>query len=1029
MCLYMDDGEDKKKGFMRGIVDSFRGDNTHDATGGTVKHDSNENARKGLADSEQQAAKETTPNGDYGGSEGASSAAKANAAEAVKSGNILNRAKNWVVDVGNDPHASSKDRRGRGGMVRKFSPLLFITAALMTYGASSFLGQMAMPISLISQFQGNFDSIGVSNFMRTTSMTRWMLHPGTRHVSDEANKFVRQHSKIYQFFTGDTGEKYFKITDRQAKKLGKKNIEVVEDGVGKILVYTKKDVDGNIMERYEIVADPSQATGGRVLLDDLYESDVDFRQHYHEGTRTWRQAVFDWFDNLSVRFLQKIDVVRNRFNDFIAKVFGNKEEYEGTVKRAVGGDDFTGASGKRGVYTPDEERVDEEGKPYTVKSDKEAELDPGEKQLKLKRGMDQDSVESTLKEFAGDNGIGGKMASIAKTVANAACTVSEIIGAINMLVIAMEAIQILQVASTIFEGIQKTQVDDSKESPIGDIGNSLTKRKETTYKTVDNETVKKNGSAMEANAISALYGNFGVNPKDYSVNSFNLRDSLNAIMNAFGSNMTAYKACTIVKIGAGFLETILDTIDVISDIASIVACIGGAAFTAGASCAGVIGKIAFKIISGVTFSLLIAKIVEHIVTYLVPKIATMMARDLATNIGGEDFGNALVSGANMYMGQNHQYGGGSLASQKTLGTFLVQQQKYIADKARYERETKSPFDASSPYTFMGTLLSKSVPILTQTNSVLSGISNVSTVVGNSLISLVPGASAMTAAKVAEEAAANTAETCPELDSIGAVGDAFCNPYFITDFDTMEEDPAEVTYVVSQYSDGNNFILEDDADNVKVNTDPEESKLMRYILYCGQRSSSFGMADQNIANAIDSGASTLESNVPIWGGIADMLQGNKLLQNFGYISGEACVTQNEGTHATMGNEVFEWKEARYYQRWIEDQRFAESVDLIDKSAVAVALDEYYAEHPIDTSIEGLLAMKSGLTKENVSHTIALVRGSLWIANYDPSDFYPYRPTEEEESQIAIEDYDVVEDEDYLPLKKNYDYIIKNEYSIS
>lgn len=43
----------------------------------------------------------------------------------------------------------------------------------------------------------------------------------------------------------------------------------------------------------------------------------------------------------------------------------------------------------------------------------------------------------------------------------------------------------------------------------------------------------------------------------------------------------------------------------------------------------------------------------------------------------------------------------------------------------------------------------------------------------------------------------------------------------------------------------------------------------------------------------------------------------------------------------------------YQRFIEDQRLAESAGLIEKSAVAVYLDKYYEEHPKDNSYEGIL----------------------------------------------------------------------------
>ena len=1024
----MDEGEGSNSKHARDVRDSWYDDNTASATGGTSHH---------MKDAEEQAAKETAPGNGFGSfgekngdTDEGSSAANADAREnGVKSDNAISRARDFINKVDGLPYAASKNRKGRGGRLRKLSPVLMIMMTLMTYGASSFLGQMAMPISLISQFQGNFDSIGVSTFMRSTRMTKWALLPGTRSVSDEANKFVKQHSKIYQFFTGDDGAKYFDITKRQRNKLSKHNIEVVSDGAGgQMLRYTAPD--GGVTD---VVADASKATDGRVLLENFYDQDVNFRQEYHKGTRTWRQAVNDWFDNLATAFLKKIDVMRNRFVKFFSgdDQEVTKAEYEQTVKDAVGGDDYKGKIGTEGAGTHDEDVPDAEGE-GTHTETRENWTTTSSDGPQLTRGMKANEVATNLRNFA--NGVGGKISGYAAKVANGVCTVSEIIGAINMLVIANEAIQILQVASTIFEGIQKTQVTDSKESPVHDISNSLTKKKKSTYKKINLaklsvDTTESNGSAMDANAVSALYGNFATNPDDPSVNSFNLTDSLNAIMKAFGSNMTAYKGCTIAKMGAGLIDAVLEGIDVVANVLSVIACVGGAAFTFGASCAGLAFQIGKKIALDVTFAALVSLVAGYVVSFIVPKVATMIARDLATDIGGEDFGNALVSGANMYMGQNHQYGGGSVASKETLPIFIVQQQQFIADKARLERESRSPFDASSPYTFMGSLLSKATPILTQTSSIMSGMSNITSVVGSSIASIMPGASAMTAAKTAQAAADNTAKTCPELESIGGVGDAFCNPYFITDFGTMDEDPAEVVYKVSTYSDGKNFKLTDDEDNPKINTDPDESNLMRYILYCGQRSSSFGMADQNIANAINSGAGTIEGAIPVWGGIADFLQNGDLLQHMGYISGQACVTRNSGEG--MGSEVFSWNEAARYQRYIEDQRYAESVELIDKSAVAVALDEYYAEHPIDNSYEGILAMKSGLTKEQVTDTIAFIEAAFWIAGYDPTDFYPYQTPEEEETRIAIEVDNPVEVHEEFPAPINplKEIFKRSEFTIS
>ena len=866
------------------------------------------------------------------------------------------------------------------GRFKKSGPLIATLMLCLGFGATSFFGQMAMPFSLMSVLQGNFDSIGVSNLSRSNRMLRWQMKPGSRKVSNEADEFVKKHSKIYQKFTGSS-EKYFDISARQKRKFKKAGIEVK----------TNKSTGEKTLEFKR----PSGETMS-VTADDFktkLETDTEFKVAFEEGTKTWRKSVGSWFDNTAKAFLSKIKVVRNRFKDYRKKdsAAKNKESLEVAMKEATGDADIGGKTGDASLEETEETVKNKDGSVAKDKNGNEikkkgANFSTGsDNELGIKRGAKAAEVKEKLTKFS--NGVGLKISKITKALASAGCIASEIVGAINLLVIASEAMQIIQVASTVFESIQKAQVGDSSSSPINEIGNALTQSKTTKYETKDGEKVEKTGSAMSSAGISALYGNTATDAKDPSVNSFNLRDSINSIMHALGGTMEAYTACTIAKIGAGLIEAGLDAVDVATDVASIVACIGGAVFTAGASCAGVVAKAVLKVAGGITASALISKAIEAIISYAVPKIVVMAARDYATNIGGEDFGNAIASGANMLMGQNHQFGGGSVASKETLMAYLKEQEQYNQEIAYYDRRTLSPFDASSQYTFLGSLLAKSVPLLTQTSSITGGITNLSNIVVGSLSSIVPHASAMQSAITAQKAAEQTAKVNPELDSIGAVSDAFGNPYFVTDFGTMDEDPAEVVYEISKMNDGHNFETSgEDEDTPVINEHIEDSELYEYIIYCGQRSAStFGMADQNVANSIDSGAGSVESSVPIWGGVADMLQGLKIKKNLGFVSGKACVTGNDGEG--LGKKVFPWKRAKYYQRFIEDQRLAENMGLVEESSVSVALRHYYEKNPIDDSFEGLLSYYSGMSKEKVADSLDLLEASMWIAGYDPSGLYP------------------------------------------
>lgn len=90
----------------------------------------------------------------------------------------------------------------------------------------------------------------------------------------------------------------------------------------------------------------------------------------------------------------------------------------------------------------------------------------------------------------------------------------------------------------------------------------------------------------------------------------------------------------------------------------------------------------------------------------------------------------------------------------------------------------------------------------------------------------------------------------------------------------------------------------------------------------------------------------------------------------------------------------------YQRFIEDQRLAESTGLIEKSAVAVYLDKYYEEHPKDNSYEGILARYTGMTKENVIAVLDAIEGLEFLATYNPDGYAPYNYVAKEQESVQV-----------------------------
>jgi hypothetical protein len=370
---------------------------------------------------------------------------------------------------------------------------------------------------------------------------------------------------------------------------------------------------------------------------------------------------------------------------------------------------------------------------------------------------------------------------------------------------------------------------------------------------------------------------------------------------------------------------------------------------------------------------------------------------------------------------------------------LTYQDQVNREEAKTDRLARSPFDFTSANTFAGQLAVSMTPVMLQADSLGSVVGNFGKVVSNSARSLLPTASAISVEEKVSTAVKQTADNCPELSNMGVVADAFCNPYYTTDFSTiavdenkeLDEDGSgsmyDVMKKVANYSsdnfkEGSDI---DDVENPEISMD-KDSKLAKFVLYCGQRTSPLGFPDQNIASDLDfdqlgTVAEGVVGVLPVFGDGLSILSDASIEMNYGYVSGGNCVMNEDGA-ADSERGVTEassltYDEIKTYSRYVEDQRLAESMGLIEESSVSKALDEYYAEHPLDNSTEGILARFSGLTKDNVIAIEDTVDFYNFYLAYDPTYYYPTPAVEEEDPDYTIEDKDFVNDDGILAIYRS------------
>ena len=912
--------------------------------------------------------------------------------------------------------ARSDDRGGRvKGFLKRKGPMGMIVGLLFGVGGLIGGAQMMQPFSLVEQFRETFNSMQTSTRTRSGNFLRYQMN-GTKDP-------IRG-----RIFGPDT----FKITGSQAKKLAAQGIEY-DDGYeidGKPRRVLKFDDGTGDIKIVVADADLAAKGGANVIdFDTLYDTNADFYNGYNKGSMTWRGAISNWFATMTVKFLQSNKITRNLFKNFQEKVqaanAGNTKTvavemmlkgadeivevgYESSTVDKVNEYEVTGEDGSKHTVT-DVERVNANDVVQTAPPQADR-FEAGE--------TTRDSGSKTARAGVDVN---VKLKSISEKMqkgANIACTVFNVLGGISLMVTASEVLQVVNLVTSYLEAIDKVKAGNGDDSPIHDLTNSLNENKTNTntvltstgawssneesnftggtLNTIGTKEYTTNKSAMESSGIVALYGGGAVNPNDPSVQSFNFSGSLSRILGGLGTSLAMFETCAIAKIAVNTASAVLDAIEVAGCLAGAISSI----FTFGVSLSAC-GPLLTNVLTGIAVSVAIGVTVAGVISAITPMVANMLTRDLISNLGGEDLGNALTSGANIYMGNTHRANGGSLANKDKYVEFAAAQQSVIADNAKFERQNRDPFDMSSKYTFMGTIANQLMKF-SSVSSLMSVVTSVSSTMSSSLIAMSPTASAYDIVQDLPDEATYK-ETCPYLWSIGAVGDAFCNPYSITDMSTITVDPVDVINRLNDpngdgnYSDSN-FLSTDDPDgNVKIDG---KSDLAKYILYCDNRTSSFGVVDQNIAGELSSwgtvntGSSFVNNAtnsaigaIPVIGDIIDIVGDSESIVNIGYIGGESCVAGNNGNWGASPN----WQISKYYQRFIEDQSLAETMGLFGengKSAVTAFLDEYYEEHPLDNSYEGILARYSGLPKDDVIALLDFIDYSVYVANYDPSERYAF-----------------------------------------
>lgn len=323
-------------------------------------------------------------------------------------------------------------------------------------------------------------------------------------------------------------------------------------------------------------------------------------------------------------------------------------------------------------------------------------------------------------------------------------------------------------------------------------------------------------------------------------------------------------------------------------------------------------------------------------------------------------GNRIIEGGSFLSSTINQRVLGAMPSDETtIAKYSREVEEVMARKAEAERATKSPFDISSPYTFLGSIAHNMAAILVRShlgggNISLTSIAGVTAdLAQDSMKGIMSGAMA----DGSNDKFLNTfGDYCKNVPSAGAKADAYCT---------------QITTVETGYMEKNKKYWDDYMNDHK-------KEYEDFTLYGMDRSATVGPNSAEVckkykernSNIVDEAIDALSKLM----GVYKECRGvdNSIATGSGMVMGD----RNPNADKIKKSSAYTLHDTVY-------SLLSES-----RSAASVILEDYYKEHPLDNSRAGIIARRSGMDKDEVEIALAYAEQLAEIARYDAAERYHF-----------------------------------------
>lgn len=900
-------------------------------------------------------------------------------------------------------------------------------------------GPIALIIGLI------FGVGGISFMGVSTELIAWkeniysMFGQNSAIISRRSNTIMRGLLSTNRSTTTDTifGNTKFKIGSKLSKKLSSHGIDYaeVEDANGKklrLLVYEDTDgrripivaSDSDVPRANSLIGQEIEINGVKVKITDqsltltnARRVNKNFDVDYDAATLTFTGKIAGWFDSAVDSMYDRI-VGRNARNQMDID-----DPDEEKVNKVLLGNESEGVdnSNVKGY----KQELDEDGKPTG-------------------RYIDDDG--NVFKDVSGENGkipttegdkppdvasVEASLTARAKKAAMMAsstgCAFLKGIGAISAAIGAVQTINVIQYASKYLELADKIKRGDADETVHIALNNLNTPIKTTLYDSNGKEVVVE-GSVTSGNGWNAPFSSTNIidendpsalfvnreyankNALRVAIDDSSLLKSIPGLVDvvgavsSFGASITAFRACNAIQGVAGAVSFVADLVSL---------------FTFG------ISKVVKDTIKGAVDGAALAGAmiaITTVVTLVTPTIAHWFAGKLTTAFLGKTGGFSLLSGAQNIMNSNLQMSTGRYANKSNALEVFALTKDVEKEWAFYERATKSPFDVTSKYTFLGAMYNSILPIINISNSsAISAISSVADLTKKSALSLI-SPSVMAASETNDFAISLASDSnCSYLSAVGVVGDFACNKYSGAYVNEISSASPENIYLNMEKYDS--FDGQDSDGNPIINA---KSDYAKYIVACVSSDTQPGTmngAVQGFLTGIEKdlyGESTVATGLVNFGrnfipfeGALDAWEAGEEEANIKWNSGLACTGNTDD--AAFNEKI------KNFSMYNLDQRVLYNMGIIKTNSTISFLEDYYKENPLDRSFEGQIARISGMSKEEVEDTLALMEYYDFLNNYDVSTRYAFgAPAVEESHELLFDNENQLASNVYIILLNDIEF---------